>query len=135
VTLELLSLLGGGAAGFIFRFIAAQQEAAARNMEWLLKAQVVADDSADRASKRGTIVGRRLLLGAIIWVVAAGPFIAALFSIPTFVETQRSDWDILGWFTGGFQQLQGLVVLDEMRSALIAAVGFYLGSSVVGSKR
>ena len=135
MTLELLSLLGGGAAGFVFRLIAAQQEASSKQMELLLKAQGVADDSADRASGRGTLLGRRLLLGAILWVVAVGPLVAALLGYPTFVESARADWDPLGWFTGGFKPLSGLVVLDEMRSALVAAVGFYLGSSVVASKR
>ena len=48
MTLELLSLLGGGAVGFVFRLIAAQQEASSKQMELLLKAQGVADDSADR---------------------------------------------------------------------------------------
>ncbi len=135
MTLELLSLLGGGAAGFVFRLIAAQQEASSKQMELLLKAQGVSDDSSDRAASRGSIFGRRLLLGAILWVVAIGPLISAILGFPTFVESPRSDWDPLGWFTGGFKPLEGLVVLEEMRSALVAAVGFYLGSSVVASRR
>jgi len=106
MSLELLSMIGGGLAGFLFRFIATQQEAAKQHMDWLLKAQAMADDSADRAANRGTHLGRRVLVFTVLWVLAVAPFIGALLNIPTWVEG-----------------------LPELRAALLAAVGFYLGGS------
>lgn len=130
--IELLSMLGGGVAGFFFRMIAAQSEANATALQMLIQQQGVFDESADKASKRGTHVGRRALVFTILWVVALAPFIGALLDIPTFVESDRAFWDIFGIFTGGFEKIQGIVLLDEFRIGLLACIGYYLGSSAVG---
>ena len=132
--IELLSMLGGGVAGFIFKFVATQQEAQERAFERVVKSQELADQSNDRAALRGTVLGRRVLLFTILWAVALAPFVAALIGIPTYVETERASWDVLGWFTGGFEQLQGVIVLEELRAAVVAAVGFYLGSGAVSRR-
>lgn len=129
--IELLSMLGGGVAGFIFKFVATQQEAQERAFERVVRAQEVSDASSDRAAVRGTVIGRRVLLFTILWVVAIAPFAAALIGIPTFVETERASWDILGWFTGGFERMEGVIVIEELRASVVAAVGFYLGSGTV----
>lgn len=50
MTTELLSMLGGGLAGFIFRFMAMSVENQQKTTEMLLKKQAMADDSADRAA-------------------------------------------------------------------------------------
>ncbi len=134
MTLELISMLGGGVAGFIFRFMAMQAEAQAGAVEALIKKQGVADDSADRAANRGTVFGRRMLLVGILWVVALAPFIGSLLDIPTFVETPASGWDIFGIFTGGFKELKGIVLLEEFRVGLLACIGYYMGSSAVGRR-
>ena len=135
MTFELLSMLGGSVAGFVFRFMAVQAEAQAAALEGLLKAQGAADDSADRAAARGSVFGRRMLLVGILWVVALAPFIGALIGIPTFVETDPASWDLLGIFTGGFEELRGIVLLQEFRVGFLACIGYYLGSSAVGRTR
>jgi len=132
--IELLSMLGGGVAGFIFKFVATQQEAQERAFERVVRAQEVSDASSDRAAVRGTVIGRRVLLFTILWVVAIAPFAAALIGIPTFVETERASWDILGWFTGGFERMEGVIVIEELRASVVAAVGFYLGSGTVSRR-
>ena len=128
-------MLGGGVAGFIFRLISMQAEAQAGALEALIKAQGVADDSADRAAKRGTVFGRRMLLVGILWVVALAPFVGSLLGISTYVETTREWWDFLGIFSGGFEELRGIVLLEEFRVGLLACIGYYLGSSAVGRSR
>ena len=135
MTLELISMLGGGVAGFIFRLISMQAEAQAGALEALIKAQGVADDSADRAAKRGTVFGRRMLLVGILWVVALAPFVGSLLGISTYVETTREWWDFLGIFSGGFEELRGIVLLEEFRVGLLACIGYYMGSSAVGRSR
>jgi hypothetical protein len=135
MNLELISMLGGGVAGFIFRFLAMQAENQQKTTEMLLQKQAVADDSHDRAAKRGTHVGRRVLVFTILWVLCLAPFIGAAIGIPTWVEGERAPWDLLGLFTGGYEKLEGIVILPELRAALIAAVGFYLGGSSIARGR
>jgi len=131
MSLELISMLGGGLAGFVFRFMAASLENQQRTTEMLLQKQTMADDSADRAAKRGTHVGRRVLVFTILWVLCLAPFFGSLIGIDTWVESERAPWDLLGIFSGGWEQLRGIVILPELRAALIAAVGFYLGGSTI----
>ena len=135
MSFELLSLLGGGLAGFIFRFMAASLENQQKTTELLLQKQVVADDSADRASLRGSHVGRRVLVFTVLWVLAVAPFIGALFGIDVWVETERAPWDFLGIFSGGWEQLRGIVILPELRACLLAAAGFYLGGSSIARSK
>tara|TARA_Y100001937_G_scaffold51780_1_gene71843 strand:- start:5564 stop:5965 length:402 start_codon:yes stop_codon:yes gene_type:complete len=129
--MELISMLGGGLAGFIFRFMAMSVENQQKTTEMLLQKQAAADDSADRAAKRGTHFGRRVLVFTVLWVLAVAPFLGALLGVDTWVETERAPWDLFGIFSGGWTQLQGIIVLPELRAALLAAVGFYLGGSSI----
>jgi hypothetical protein len=128
-------MLGGGLAGFIFRYMAQTAENQQKTTELLLQKQAVADDSADRAAMRGSHVGRRVLVFTILWVLCLAPFIGGLIGMPTFVESERAPWDFLGLFTGGWDRLTGIVVLPELRAALLAAVGFYLGGSSIAKGR
>ena len=135
MSMELISMLGGGLAGFVFRFMAQSIENQQKTTEMLLQKQVVADDSADRAAKRGTHLGRRVLVFTILWVLCLAPFLGSLLGIDTWVESERAPWDLLGLFSGGWEQLQGIVILPELRAALVAAVGFYLGGSAVARSK
>ena len=131
MSIELISMLGGALSGFIFRFMATSVENQQKTTEMLLQKQAVADDSADRAAVRGSHVGRRVLVFTVLWVLAVAPFIGALIGIDVWVEEERAPWDLLGIFTGGWEQLRGIVILPELRAALLAAVGYYLGSSSI----
>ena len=131
MSMELISMLGGGLAGFIFRFMAMSVENQQKTTEMLLQKQAAADDSADRAANRGTHLGRRVLVFTVLWVLAVAPFLGALLGIDTWVESERAPWDLFGIFTGGWVDLKGIIVLPELRAALLAAVGFYLGGSSI----
>ncbi len=135
MNLELISMLGGGLAGFIFRFMAMSVENQQRTTEVLLQKQIAGDDSADRAGKRGTHIGRRVLVFTVLWTLAVAPFLGSLIGVDTWVQSDRAPWDLFGVFTGGWEQLQGIVVLPELRAALLAAVGFYLGGSSIARGR
>ena len=134
MTLELISMVGGGLMGFVFRFIAAQQEAQAESFKLAMQAQGVADDSADRAAGRGGVWVRRLLSLSVIFALIFAPFILALVGLPTFVESESAAWDIFGIFTGGWHEISGYLILPEVRTAMLAVVGFYLGSAQVGKR-
>ena len=135
MSIELISMLGGALSGFVFRFMAMSAENQQKTTEMLLQKQAVADDSADRANVRGSHIGRRVLVFTVLWVLCLAPFIGGLIGMPTFVEDERAPWDFLGIFTGGWESLTGIVVLPELRAALLAAVGFYLGGSSIARGR
>lgn len=134
MTPELISMIGGGLMGFVFRFIAAQQEAQTKAMEMSMRLQESADASADRASARSGSWVRRVLSLTVLFALILGPFILGLLGLPTYVERDRADWDIFGLFTGGWEAVHGYLILPEVRSAMLAVVAFYLGSSQVGKK-
>lgn len=136
MTLELLSLLGGGVAGFVFRMIASQAEASQRLLEAQLKRvseiTPIADESADRASLRGGVLMRRFIVLSVMLAVVFLPFVLALLDKPIFVEQGPQEWwDIFGIFTGGFKEVAGFLILDEVRTSLMAIVGFYFGQATV----
>lgn len=135
MNMELISMLGGALSGFVFRYMALSVENQQKTTEMLLQKQAMADDSADRAAKRGSHIGRRVLVFTVLWVLCLAPFIGGLIGMPTFVESERAPWDVLGLFTGGWDSLTGIVVLPELRAALLAAVGFYLGGSSIARGR
>ena len=133
MSLELLSMLGGGMAGFLMRFLAAQAEAQSAAFDRILKAQSVADDSADRAAARPGVWVRRGLAASVIFALVFAPFFLSFFKIPIRVEEIQEWWDVLGVFSGGWETLEGYVILPEVRQAMLAVVGFYLGSAQVKS--
>ena len=133
MNLELLAMLGGGVSGFVMKLIAAQTEAQARNFEMMIKQQVAADDSADRAAARGGVWVRRVFVGFILFAVIVAPFILSLTSTPVTVEKEGLGgiFKLLGLGAGSWESLQGFVLLPEVRQAMLAIVGFYFGSSQV----
>jgi len=133
MSLELLSLLGGSVAGFVFKLIASQAEAQQRQTELLIKRQEVFDNSADRAANRGGVLVRRVIAFSVLFAVILAPFILAFFSeIPVSVLQEPSG--ILGWLgiTGEkWVEVKGMVMLPEVRTSMLSILGFYFGSSQV----
>ena len=134
MSIELLSMVGGGLMGFIMRYMASQAEAQQRALENAITAQKVSDDSADRAAARGGVWVRRVLAGSVIFGLIFAPFILAFSGLPTFVESDGPWWDILGVFSGGWERIDGYLILPEVRTAMLGVVGFYLGSAQVGRR-
>lgn len=134
MTPEILSMLGGGIMGFLFRFLAQQQEAQTKALEMSMQLQDAADASADRAGARSGSWVRRVLSLTVLFGLIGAPLGLALLGLPTYVESERAGWDILGLFTGGWTRVEGYLILPEVRTAMLAVVAFYLGSSQVGRK-
>ena len=108
--IELISLLGGGIAGFVMRFMASQAEAQARAFDRMITSQKTADESAELARKYqpGSWVRRTIAL-VILFAVVIAPFILALLDIPVAVETTGAWWDIFGLFGPSWQIGQDLL--------------------------
>lgn len=133
MNIELLAMLGGGVSGFVMKMIAAQAEAQTRNFEMLLKKQEVADISAEKAATRGGVWIRRVFVFFILFAVILAPFILSLTAVPVTVEKDGLGglFKLIGLGNGGWESLEGFVVLPEVRQAMLAIVGFYFGSSQV----
>ena len=140
MSVELLAMLGGSMSGFIMKLIAANTQNQAQMLEGMLKKQGAADDSADRAAKRtgqaGVIVRRTIALCTLFAVIFA-PFILAFFNEPVTIQADPKG-GVFGFLFGnmfskgnGWIELQGYVLLPEVRQTMLALVGFYFGSSQV----
>lgn len=131
MTPELISLLGGGISGFVMKLIAAQMQSQARQFDSMLKRQGVADDSADRAAERSSgVLVRRFLVFVVFFAIIIAPFILSFIGIDVSVQKETSG--LFGMFKGvRWEQVQGYVILPEVRQTALAIVGFYFGSSQV----
>lgn len=128
---ELIALLGGGVSGFVMKFIAAQAQTQARQFDNILKRQVASDDSADRAAERSNgVLVRRFLVFVVFFAIIIAPFIMSFIGIDVSVQKETSKF--FGLFKGAqWEQVQGYVILPEVRQTALAIVGFYFGSSQV----
>jgi hypothetical protein len=133
-------MLGGSLSGFIMKLIASQAQAQQAQLDAMIKKQQLADDSADRAAKRdgqaGQIVRRTIALCTLFAVIFA-PFIMAFFNEPITIEAGKQG-GLIGMIFGdlfqrgnGWIELNGYVLLPEVRQTMLALVGFYFGSSQV----
>ena len=141
MSVELLAMLGGSLSGFVMKLIAAQSQASMNMVENMIKKQQLADESADRAAKRDGVAGavvRRTIALCTLFAVIFAPFVLAFFNEPVTIEA-GSKSGLLGFlgisqlFTkgNGWIELQGYVLLPEVRQTMLALVGFYFGSSQV----
>lgn len=134
MSIELLSMLGGGVTGFIMRLISAQAESQNRVLEAMLKKQKASDDSADRAASRTAGVWvRRMIAILILFAVIIAPFIFAFINVPLALESQHNG-GIFKFIFGSkvtYENVQGFVLLPEVRQGMLALLSFYFGSSMV----
>ena len=140
MSMELLAMLGGSLSGFVMKLIASQAQAQKEQFDRMLQKQGVADDSADRASKRDGVAGqvvRRTIALCTLFAVIFAPFILAFFNEPVTIEAGRGG-GLFNFLFGdtfskgnGWIELNGYVLLPEVRQTMLALVGFYFGSSQV----
>jgi len=132
---ELIAMLGGGITGFVMKLISAQMSIQARAIDNMINRQKLADDSADRAAKRSGDGGawiRRMIAICILFSMVFAPFIMAFFDVPVTVEkTKGGILSFLGFGLNGWKNLEGFVLLPEVRQGMLAILGFYFGSSQV----
>lgn len=132
MSIELLSMLGGGITGFVMRLIASQAEAQGKALERMLALQAASDDSADRAAARnGGVWVRRLIAMSILFAVIIAPFILAFQNIPVSIEGQGKGLFSFIFGNGGYKQVEGFILLPEVRQGMLALLSFYFGSSMV----
>lgn len=141
--LELFTMLGGSVTGFLFRYMAERAKDRQEQFERMMNVIKAADDSADKAAARVPAdIGkgvRRLIVVAVLFGVILAPFILTLIGKPTIVEIHEpvKEWAFGLWSTGGrtvFVEMQGYLLIPEVRQTLTALIGFYFGSAAGKSK-
>jgi len=143
MTPELLSLIGGGATGFIFRHMAEKRQAEQENFKRLLEANDRTTKNQDTAVKRvpldaGKTV-RQIIVLAILFGTIAAPFVLPFFGIPTIVEVVQTNPEVLFGLIPEtketiFQTVNGYLFTQENRQILVSIVGFYFGSAAGSNK-
>ena len=136
---EILTMFGGSVVGFFFKLVAKRAEMEQKRFEMIMKAQEAADKSADKAVKRvGIEAGkwvRRLIVISVLFGVILAPFIITFFNHPIVVEdiiTKKVLWGLLGTKTEPvFVEIQGYLLVPEIRQALTAIIGFYFGQATI----
>ena len=131
MTPELLSLIGGGAAGFVFRLIGAMTEYQNAALERSLSWRRSADESADKAAQRdpGSWV-RRFIVISIFTALLLIPAVMAFAGLGIVVEGDPAIWwNPLTWANDGFVEISTWLMIEEFRVALLAIIGFYFGGA------
>jgi|TARA_R100000149_G_C5875795_1_gene139594 hypothetical protein len=133
MSIELLSMLGGGITGFVMRLVASQAEAQGRALDAMLQKQEMADKSAEAAAGRGGVWVRRLIAVSILFAVIVAPFILSLINVPVALEKESggSIFSLIFGKQNGYINVDGFVLLPEVRQGMLALLSFYFGSSMV----
>lgn len=141
--MELLSLIGGSATGFLFRYIAEKRAAEQENFKRLIEKFTMTEKSMEAASKRVPIdVGkgvRQFIVLMVLFGTIVAPFVLPFFGIPTIVEINQTHPEALFGLIPQttetiFQTINGYLFTTENRQILLSIVGFYFGSAAAGNK-
>lgn len=141
--MELLSLIGGSATGFLFRYMAEKRAAEQENFKRLIEKFTMNEKSMEAASKRVPIdVGkgvRQFIVLMVLFGTIVAPFVLPFFGIPTIVEVNQTHPEMLFGLIPEttetiFQTINGYLFTTENRQILLSIVGFYFGSAAAGNK-
>jgi hypothetical protein len=140
---ELISMIGGGATGFLFRFMAQKSQDQKEMFERLITANKQTTENQDKAAQRVSIDAGRAVRQVIVLTVLFGafaaPFILPFFGVPTFVEVDvKNPEGLFGLIpaTGrkAVVEINGFFWTSENREVLLSIVGFYFGSAAANNK-
>lgn len=143
IPIELISMLGGGITGFVFRYLAEKRENDKQILERLINLNEHKDKMINSAVKRVPIdIGkgvRQLIVLTVLFGTMAAPFILPFFGIPTIVEIDAKSPELLlgmipEYGKKFFVELNGYLYAEEYRQILLSIVGFYFGSAAASNK-
>ena len=136
---EIMTMFGGSVVGFFFKLVAKRAENEQKRFEMMMTEKKMADESADKAVKRVSVDAgkwvRRLIVVSVLFGVILAPFVVTFFQHPIVVEelvTRKILWGLLGTKTEPvFIEIEGYLLVPEIRQALTAIIGFYFGQATV----
>jgi len=143
ITPELLSLIGGGVTGFLFRYMAQKAQDQKELFQQMMAANKQTTDNQNAAAERVPLdVGkfvRQLIVLSVLFGSILAPFVLPFFGIPTFVEVDaKTPEGLFGLFPEStrkfFVEVNGYLFTSESRQVLLSIVGFYFGSAAASNK-
>lgn len=143
ISTELISLVGGAATGFLFRYMAQKSQDQKEIFERLIAANKQTTENQDKAAQRVPLdVGRgirQLIVLAVLFATLLAPFILPFFGLPTFVEVDATTPEgLFGLIPQStrkyFVEINGFLFASETRQILVSIVGFYFGSAAASNK-
>ena len=140
ITTELMSLVGGGLVGFLFRFLAQKSQDQKEMFERLMAANKQTTENQNAAAQRVPLdVGkgvRQVIVLSVLFATFLAPFVLPFFGVPTFVEVDATQTNLLGPDTlkKYFVEVNGYLFTSETREILLSIVGFYFGSAAASNK-
>lgn len=135
---ELISMIGGGATGFLFKFMAQKSADQKEMFKQLLEANKQTTDNQNQAVQRvGIDAGkavRQVIVLTVLFGAFAAPFILPFFGVPTFVEVDvKNPEGLFGLIPEttrkAFVEVNGFFWSSENREILLSIVGFYFGTA------
>lgn len=143
IPFELMTMLGGSVVGFVFRFIAERAKDRQSQFQMMMSRYAAEEGGRDSAIKRVPLDAgkwvRRIIVVSVLFGVILAPFILSILGYSTVAEVQEEKAEFLfGLFGGGsektFVEIQGYLIIPEVRQTLSAIVGFYFGSATASCK-
>jgi hypothetical protein len=140
---ELISMVGGGVTGFLFRYMAQKSQDQKEMFNQLIQANLQTTANQDKAVQRVSIDAgkfvRRIVVLTVLFGAFAAPFILPFFGVPTFIEVDVKNPEALFGLipeTGrkAFVEINGFFWTSENRQVLLSIVGFYFGSAAANNK-
>ena len=130
---ELISMVAGGATGFLFKFMAQKSADQKEMFNQLIQANKQTTENQNKAAERvpldaGRVV-RQIIVLTVLFGAFAAPFILPFFGVPTFVEVDVKNPEALfGLFPAtakkAFVEINGFFWSSENREILLSIVGF-----------
>ncbi len=141
-TLEIFTMLGGSIIGFIFRYMAERAKDRQDQFKMMMESRRLAIEEKEQASRADGDMGkkiRRFIVVCVMFAVIMAPFLLSLIGVSTIVEIEDVQSTFLfGLFGGGtetkFIELNGYLMVPEVRQTLSALVGFYFGNASASCK-
>jgi hypothetical protein len=140
---ELISMVAGGATGFLFRYMAQKSQDQKEIFERLIQANKQTTENQNKAAERvpldaGRVV-RQIIVLTVLFGAFAAPFILPFFGVPTFIEVDvKNPEGLFGLIPETskkvFVEINGFFWSSENREILLSIVGFYFGSAAANRK-
>jgi hypothetical protein len=144
IATELISMIAGGATGFLFKYLAQKSQDQKEIFERLITANKLTTENQNQAVKRvpldtGRAV-RQIIVLTVLFGAFAAPFILPFFGVPTFIEVDvKNPEGLFGLIPEttkkAFVEINGFIWSSENRQILLSIVGFYFGTSAATPSR
>ena len=140
---ELISMVAGGATGFLFRYMAQKSQDQKEMFERLIQSNKQTTENQNKAAERvpldaGRVV-RQIIVLTVLFGAFAAPFILPFFGVPTFIEVDiKNPEGLFGLIPEtskkAFVEINGFFWSSENREILLSIVGFYFGTAAASRK-